>query len=211
MAIKHNNQLPNNHFHKDWQRRVRCHFDQPGRKRRRARARRAKAAAVAPRPIDKLRPIVRCPTIKYNRRVRAGRGFSFAELKEAGICRKLAPTIGIAIDWRRRNISEEGLAVNVARLKEYKSRLIIFPRKSRKGKSKAKDKPDLTGTVSSLGASMPIVSVDKSYKEISKSDMPSAIEGGAYNTLHKAWVDKRLQGKREKKAAEKAEADAAKK
>lgn len=40
-----------------------------------------KVAKFAPRPVDKLRPIVRCPTIKYNRRVRAGRGFSLAELK----------------------------------------------------------------------------------------------------------------------------------
>lgn len=54
---------------------------QPGRKHRRREARIAKAAAVAPRPVDKLRPVVRCPTIKYNRRVRAGRGFTIAELK----------------------------------------------------------------------------------------------------------------------------------
>ena len=54
---------------------------QPGRKLRRRNARLSKAAAVAPRPVDKLRPIVRCPTIKYNRRVRAGRGFTLAEMK----------------------------------------------------------------------------------------------------------------------------------
>lgn len=81
MAIKHNQQLPNNHFHKDWQRRVRVHFDQPGRKSSRRAARLSKAAAVAPRPVDKLKPVVRCPTIKYNRRARAGRGFTLVELK----------------------------------------------------------------------------------------------------------------------------------
>ena len=54
---------------------------QPGRKSRRRNARLTKAAALAPRPVDKLKPIVRCPSIKYNRRVRAGRGFSLAELK----------------------------------------------------------------------------------------------------------------------------------
>lgn len=54
---------------------------QPGRKHRRRNARLAKVAAVAPRPIDLIRPIVRCPTIKYNRRVRAGRGFTLEELK----------------------------------------------------------------------------------------------------------------------------------
>ena len=40
-----------------------------------------KAAAVAPRPVDLLRPVVRCPTIKHNRRLRAGKGFTLAELK----------------------------------------------------------------------------------------------------------------------------------
>jgi large subunit ribosomal protein L13e len=56
-------------------------FPQPGRKLGRRNARLSKAAAIAPRPVDKLRPIVRCPSIKYNRKVRAGRGFSLAELK----------------------------------------------------------------------------------------------------------------------------------
>jgi hypothetical protein len=28
MAIKHNQKIVNNHFRKDWQRRVRTHFDQ---------------------------------------------------------------------------------------------------------------------------------------------------------------------------------------
>ncbi|KAJ3483907.1 hypothetical protein NLG97_g7190 [Lecanicillium saksenae] len=81
MAIKHNQKIVKNHFHKDWQRRVRTHFDQAGKKASRRTARQAKAAALAPRPVDKLRPIVRCPTIKYNRKVRTGRGFTLTELK----------------------------------------------------------------------------------------------------------------------------------
>ncbi len=41
-----------------------------------------KAAAVAPRPVDgTLRPAVRCPTFKYNMKMRAGRGFTLEELK----------------------------------------------------------------------------------------------------------------------------------
>jgi len=56
-------------------------LEQAGKKASRRTARQVKAAALAPRPVDKLRPIVRCPTIKYNRKVRAGRGFTFAELK----------------------------------------------------------------------------------------------------------------------------------
>jgi large subunit ribosomal protein L13e len=134
MAIKHNQQIPNNHFRKDWQRRVRTHFDQPGRKHRRRDARLTKIAAVAPRPIDILRPIVRCPSIKYNRRVRAGRGFTLEELKEAKIPRKLALSIGIPVDHRRRNTNVESLQINVARLNEYRSKLILFPRKAGKVK-----------------------------------------------------------------------------
>lgn len=54
---------------------------QAGKKHSRRVARQTKAAAIAPRPVDRLRPIVRCPSIKYNRKVRAGRGFTLAELK----------------------------------------------------------------------------------------------------------------------------------
>ena len=38
-------------------------------------------------------------------------------------------TIGIAIDYRRRNKSVESLQKNVQRLKEYRSKLILFPKK----------------------------------------------------------------------------------
>ncbi|KAI8945766.1 putative 60S ribosomal protein L13 [Xylaria longipes] len=214
MAIKHNNQIQKNHFRKDWQRRVRCHFDQPTKKIARRKARAVKAAALAPRPVDKLRPIVRCPTIKYNRRVRAGRGFTLVELKEAGIPRLVAPTVGIAVDFRRQNLSEESLTVNVARLKAYKERLIVFPRKGAKH-PKAGDSKDIdlsnTQTVSSIGASLPIIPVGEAITEINKSEFPKPIEGGAYVALRKARSDARLVGVREKRTKDKAEAEANKK
>ncbi|KAI1373182.1 60S ribosomal protein L13 [Hypoxylon crocopeplum] len=214
MAIKHNNQIQHNHFRKDWQRRVRTHFDQPTKKIRRRSLRQAKAAAVAPRPVDKLRPVVRCPTIKYNRRVRAGRGFTLTELKEAGIARLVAPTIGIAVDHRRQNLSEESLAANVARLKAYKARLIVFPRKGAKH-PKAGDSKDIdlskTETVSVVGSALPIVPFGEAVTEIKKGEMPKPIEGGAYAKLRKARSDARLQGSREKRARDKAEAEANKK
>ena len=55
-------------------------------------------------------------------------------LQEAGIPVKLAPTIGIAVDHRRRNKCVESLLVNAARLKVYKAKLIVFPRRSKKTK-----------------------------------------------------------------------------
>ncbi|KAL7951554.1 ribosomal protein L13e domain-containing protein [Trichoderma barbatum] len=212
MAIKHNQTLISNHFRKDWQRRVRTHFDQPGRKTRRRTARQAKAAALAPRPVDKLRPVVRCPTVKYNRRVRAGRGFTLTELKEAGISKSQAPTIGISVDFRRQNLSEEGLAANVARLKAYKERLILLPRKSNAPK-KGDTKTDVASLdkVSSIASALPIAHVSAGFTEISKSEIPAAIEGGAYTKLRTARSNARYQGAREKRAREKAEAETAKK
>lgn len=80
--MKHNNQLPNGHFHKDWQRYIKTWYDQPGRKKSRRVARAKKALKVAPRPVDGLlRPIAHCQTLKYNMKVREGRGFTFLELK----------------------------------------------------------------------------------------------------------------------------------
>lgn len=214
MAIKHNQQIPHNHFRKDWQRRVRVHFDQPGRKLRRRNARLSKAAAVAPRPVDKLRPIVRCPTIKYNRRARAGRGFTIEELKEAGIPRKLAPTIGISVDPRRQNLSAETLALNVERLKAYRSRLILFPRKT--GQTKAGDatKEQVSAAqkeyVQSTKAAFPSVAIS-GITEIKKSEVPAAVEGGAYRKLRDSRSEARYAGIRAKRAKDKADEAAASK
>jgi large subunit ribosomal protein L13e len=123
-----------NHFRKDWQRRVRTWFDQPGSKVRRRQARKAKAASLGVRPLTLLRPAVRAQTVRYNRKIREGRGFTLAELKEAGVGRKEARGVGIVVDHRRRNLSEEGKALNVERLQAYKAKLIVFPRKVRKSK-----------------------------------------------------------------------------
>ena len=92
MVGKRNGTVPNAHFHKDWQRFIKTWFNQPMRKKRRHNARVAKARAVAPRPTQKLRPLVHCPNIKYNSKIRLGRGFSLDELKSAGIARRFAPS-----------------------------------------------------------------------------------------------------------------------
>lgn len=55
-------------------------------------------------------------------------------LQAAGINKKVALTIGIAVDYRRRNKSLESLQQNAQRLKEYKSKLILFPKKQSKPK-----------------------------------------------------------------------------
>ncbi|XDC59056.1 hypothetical protein R6Z07M_010238 [Ovis aries] len=100
-----------------------------------------------------LKPHFRKDWQRYHRKVRAGRGFSLEELSVAGIHKKVAPTIGISVDPRRRNKCTESGQANVQRLKEYCSKLILFPRKSsapRKGDSSAEElklATQLTGPV----------------------------------------------------------------
>lgn len=174
------------------------HFDQAGKKVSRRHARAAKAAKITPRPLDLLRPVVRAPTVKYNRKVRAGRGFTLNEIKTAGLAPAYARTIGIAVDHRRQNRNEEMLQLNVQRLKEYQSKIIVFPRK---GKAPEAEQ------ILSAAASFPIV------QPVTDSETRAVEDNGdsAYRTLRLARSDKRYKGIREKRAKDKAEADAEKK
>ncbi|RUP51325.1 50S ribosomal protein L13e [Jimgerdemannia flammicorona] len=205
--MKHNNQLPNQHFRKDWQLRVKTWFDQPGRKKSRRIARIQKASLVLPRPVDgHLRPAVRCPTIKYNTKLRHGRGFTLEELKESGIRRKEALSIGIAVDHRRRNNSVESLQLNVQRLKTYKSKLIVFPRRTGRPREGDGDAADLATAVQFHGKIVPIEqpAQDVEARAITAKDKSV----NAYAQLRKARSDFRLRGVREKRAKDKAEEEA---
>ncbi|KAL5021088.1 hypothetical protein ScPMuIL_000243 [Solemya velum] len=208
MSPKRANMVPNGHFHKEWQPMVRTWFNQPMRKKRRHQRRVKKARDIAPRPIaGLLRPIIRCPTFKYNTKIRAGRGFTLEELKAAGIFKKQARAIGISVDFRRRNRSVESLQQNVQRLKEYKSKLILFPKKSskpRKGDASAEEIKMATQLLS--GQVMPVTQVQKTEKARAITDEEKKFS--AFTTLRTARANKRLFGLREKRAKEKAEAEA---
>ncbi|XP_028392545.1 60S ribosomal protein L13-like [Dendronephthya gigantea] len=210
MAPKHNNMIHNNHFHKDWQRYVKTWFNQPGRKKRRRQARASKALKVAPRPVaGAIRPVVRCPTFRYNTKVRAGRGFTLEELKSAGISRKVAPTIGIAVDHRRKNRSQESLQANVQRLKEYKSKLIIFPRKASKPRQGDSEASELEMFNQLQGPILRIQSMTLPIKARQVTDEERKIS--VFKSMRMARANKRLLGIREKRAKEKAEEAALKK
>merc|ERR1712093_185081 len=203
---KGNNQVPNAHFHKDWDHRVRCWFNQPGRKLRRRTTRATKAAKINPRPVaGLLRPSVRCPTRKYNMKERLGRGFTMEELKEAGISRKQALTIGVSVDWRRRNKSADSLQTNVQRLKQYQSNLVLFPRRRGQPKTGDSDAAQLATAKQQTGSV--VVPANKTIKKsikavkISKKDQ----EGSVYTKLREARAFARYAGAR-KKRAEQAEA-----
>jgi len=207
MGFGKNNVLHRNHFRKDWQRRVRTWFDQPGRKLRRRNARVAKAAALGVRPLQPLRPAVRGQTIRYNTKLREGRGFTFAELKEAGVARKAARGLGIVVDHRRRNLSEEGKALNVARLKAYKECLIVYPKRA--GKPKKGDATAEELRLETTRAAIPIPSslTPEQPCKITKEER----EFNAYRALREARAEQRHAGAKKLRQQKKEEEEASKK
>lgn len=84
--------------------------------------------------------------------------------QEAGISAKLAPTIGIAVDHRRRNRSLESLQDNANRLKAYKAKLVVFPRRA--GKTKAGDAtPEELKAVAQVQGTLLPITADKGALE----------------------------------------------
>ena len=166
--------------------------------------RKAKAAAIAPRPVaGMLRPVVHCQTTKYASKVRAGRGFTLEELKEAGIHRKEARNIGIAVDFRRTNKSVESLQANVQRLKAYKAKLIVFPRgRNNKPKQGDASMEDIQSAVQLTGPLFPIAQADKTVEFATITDDMKKFN--ARNTVRQAWGDARVAGQLKKRAEEKA-------
>lgn len=136
-------------------------------------------------------------------------------LSAAGIPRKFARTIGISVDPRRQNLSEEGLKANVERLQEYRKRLILFPRRNGKTKSGDASAEDIKSAksveniVSSTKAGLPIKNViELEEGPISKYEATE----NAFRKLRDSRSEARLVGVREKRAKAKVdEADAKKK
>uniref|UniRef100_A0A8B9G8P2 Large ribosomal subunit protein eL13 n=1 Tax=Amazona collaria TaxID=241587 RepID=A0A8B9G8P2_9PSIT len=157
MAPSCNGMILKSHFHKDWQWLVATSFNQPACKIHRRKACQVKACRITPHPVaGPVRPIVRCPTIKYHKKVRARRGFSADtthSLPLAGINKKLAQTIGIS-----------SLQANVQRLKEYHSKLILFPRKLAMLKKGDCSAEELKTATQLTGQVMPIKTVFKREK-----------------------------------------------
>jgi len=178
---------------------VRVWFDQPARKLRRRNARAKKATRNFPRPVQGLlRPQVHPPTIKYNMKLRFGRGFTLEELKAAGFNRHEAKNIGICVDHRRRNRSEETYRANIQRLKTYKAKLVVFPRKTKKPKAGDTPIDQATKVPQHKGTLVPIkrVSVKSQHRAITAEEK----KGSAYTTLRRARADVKLVGIRKKRA-----------
>ncbi|KAI5172772.1 large subunit ribosomal protein L13e [Nematocida sp. LUAm3] len=131
--MKHNNAISTGRKrkgalkHKTW-------FSQPIQRKLRKEVRREKAKVISPMNTEVLRPVVMCNSRRYNMKERLGRGFSFAEIKVAGLTADDARKMGIAVDPRRHSYSEEGLQRNVSRIQEYLSKCTVY---KTKGEGKA--------------------------------------------------------------------------
>ncbi len=77
-----------------------------------------------------MRPVVHKPTQRYSGQTRLGRGFTRAEVKAAKLNLDFARSVGIAVDLRRSNKSQETLELNVKRIRDYVERLVLLPRKA---------------------------------------------------------------------------------
>ena len=212
--VKHNNVIPNVHLRKHWQRNVRVWLNQAGRKGRRLVARRAKATAIAPRPLDRLRPTVRCQTIRYSHRPRLGKGFTLAEIKSVGLGVTFAKSVGINVDHRRKNRSQEGFEANKARLTNYLSKLVLHPRHESHYVTKAKtgiinDTPkvkSITIQDQQTVATAPVVNtlqpLVKRVRSVSQLELERLRKTNVYRTIRQEWNNQRNAGQRQKKAKE---------
>uniref|UniRef100_A0A6G3MIL1 Large ribosomal subunit protein eL13 n=1 Tax=Henneguya salminicola TaxID=69463 RepID=A0A6G3MIL1_HENSL len=197
--MRHNNALPDHYLRKHWQNRVKTWFNQPARKKARRLARKAKEAKMFPRPsAGFIRPIVQCPTLKHNLKSRLGRGFTLEELKAAKVPKLLAKTIGISVDFRRKNRSAEALEKNVNRLKKYKANLVLLPKKM--NEPKKDDAPiSITSMITQyIGDIYPVINKRATARMVSREAVNQKFQ--AFMAIKKARGDVRNLTYRKKKA-----------
>lgn len=184
--VKHNNVLPNIHCKKKYLQssrgplKVKLSLNQATSKHARRLRRAAKRAAIAPAPLEKLRPIVHCPTQRYSAKTKLGKGFTLEELKAAKLNPKYAQTIGIAVDWRRRNKCEESLKLNTDRLNQYLAKLVVL----KKGDTAEQSK----GTI------LPIVKAKTGLEMMELTDELKSNK--AFTTMRLARQETRVEGLR---------------
>lgn len=125
--------------------------------------------------------------------------------QEAGISAKLAPTVGIAVDHRRRNRSLEGLQENVARLKAYKANLVLFPRRAGKPRAGEASAEELAAVAQLTGPVLPLTHTKPKLELVKLTAEQKAAT--AYATLRLERMNVRMAGVRAKRAAEAAAAE----
>ena len=138
------------------------------------------------------------------------------ELKAAKLTPAFAQTVGIAIDYRRANASEESLQLNVQRLENYKSKLILFPRRADKPK-KGEINDSTADRLKSAEAGQQNVHkhvLDRPAPKVRQAAQKLTQElrdARVFKRLRQLRINKKYKGKREKRAKEAAEKEGEKK
>ena len=126
-----------------------------------------------------MRPAVRGQTNRYNGKIKLGRGFTLRELREAGIKGvEYARSIGIAVDLRRKDTSNETLKLNSGRVKEYLNRLVLYPR----SKGRYEKKPQIAEAKEEVLAG-PDAKVQNTHRHVIPLPKPEA--GYSWTTITK--------------------------
>lgn len=142
-------------------------------------------------------------TQKYSGKVKFGRGFTLAELKEAKLTAPFAQSVGIAVDHRRHNKNAETMAANVKRLNDYKAKLVLFPR--HEGQPKKGEINDSTAEqvkAATQNTTEGVFALPKTSRRCKPESMKNVKNEKVYMKLRQARIDKRYKGIRAKRAAE---------
>ncbi|OIR58528.1 MAG: 60S ribosomal protein L13 [Amphiamblys sp. WSBS2006] len=188
--MKGNNPIPTDYTKKEIHKTPKVIFNTKQRAEKKLKKKQLKIKRNAPRPADgQIRPIVRCPTTRYNMKTRLGRGFTQAELAAAGIPAKKAMKFEIAIDRRRKNYSLETLEVNKERLAKYMARLVLLTPKEAKEIRDSKKVSDVVGEEAMDATAEP------------RKPTPEELEFQAYTTLKKLRGERHVERHAEELAA----------
>ena len=213
--VRHNNRIVKNHFRFHWhpeasqKGHVKVYLGQAKAAQRRKNRRILKAKQAFPRPVNFLRPVARCETVRYNMKKRDGRGFTSTELKQVGISTKMAQTIGISIDKRRSNKSEELFQENVDRLKAYLSKLVVVKKGKNTGNAPFKiAQPSALANAKQLKVADILPKTKTNVSEAPRELTELEKKRMSYAYLRKCYRDSYLVGHREVRARKKAEKEA---
>jgi len=158
-----------------------------------------------------LRPAVRGQTNRYNGKIKLGRGFTLRELAEAGIKGvAYARSLGISVDTRRKDTSNETLKLNAQRLKDYVNRMILYPKKNKYEKKPAVKEANAdtlqSADAKSQNTHRHVIPLPQPEAGFSWAKLtPELKNASAYKTLRTEWKTAsgfyKRQEERKKKAA----------
>jgi len=129
-----------------------------------------------------------------------------AEIREAKLGVAFAQSIGISIDHRRHNRSQESLEANKKRLLAYVSKLVLYPLhadKAKKGLVADTTKEAIEKAQVGQSLTKTVLGVPNASKREKPQKITAELKNKkAYLTLRTELTRKKWAGKREKKAKE---------